>query len=117
MQRLRSPYNPIHIPLGLTLWSLWFVALYGGLSVGCALLPPPAEQGAWTWLNAALGLATLLTVALLLWLGWLFQRAARRASAEPAQRFVAHVSAGVHLIAAIATLFIALPILGLPPCV
>lgn len=116
MQRLRSPYNPIHIPLGLTLWSLWFVLLYGGLSVGCALLPPPLEQGAWTWLNAALGLAALLTTALLLWLARLFQHAARRAPDEPAQRFVAHVSAGVHLIAAIATLFIALPIVSLPPC-
>jgi len=117
MQSLRSPYNPIHIPLGLTLWSLCFVALYGGLSVGCALLPPPAEQGPWTWLNAVLGLVALLTVAALLGLAWLFQRAARRAREAPAQRFVARVTAGIHVIAAIATLFVSLPVVSLPPCV
>ncbi|MGE8498630.1 MAG: hypothetical protein ACN6O6_14065 [Pseudomonas sp.] len=117
MQRLRSPYNPIHIPLGLIIWSLYFIALYGGLSVGCSLVPPPTEQGAWTWLNAVLGLTALLTVALLLWLARLFQQAARRVPEEPAPRFVAHLCAGVHLIAAIATLFIALPIVSLPPCV
>ena len=45
MQPLRSPYNPIHIPLGLVLWSVWFVALYGGLSVDPAAAPAPeAEQ-------------------------------------------------------------------------
>jgi hypothetical protein len=117
MQPLRSPYNPIHIPLGLVIWSLFFVALYGGLSVGCSLVPPHTEQGPWNWLNAALGLAAMLTVSLLLGLAWLFQRAARRAPGQPTQRFVAHLSAGVHLIAAIATLFIALPVVSLPPCV
>ncbi|WP_211166001.1 class I SAM-dependent methyltransferase, partial [Azoarcus sp. TTM-91] len=28
---MRPPaFHPAQIPLGLTLWSLWFVALYGG---------------------------------------------------------------------------------------
>ena len=117
MQSLRSPYNPIHIALGLVLWSLGFVLLYGGLSVGCALAPPPAEQGPWTWLNALLGLGALLGVALLLWLARLFQQAARRAPEQPAARFVARLAACTHLVGAIATLVVALPSLSLPPCV
>ena len=25
-----SPYHPIQIPIGLIIWSLWFIAMYGG---------------------------------------------------------------------------------------
>ncbi|UTH34377.1 hypothetical protein NLY39_11755 [Pseudomonas sp. KHPS1] len=116
MQPLASPYNPIHIPLGLVLWSLWFVAVYGGLSVGCALAPPAPEQGQWTWLNALLALFSLLTFMVLLWLARRFQLAARRADEQPAGRFVARLTASVHLVGALGTLFVALPILSLPPC-
>lgn len=41
MQSQRSVYNPIHIASGLSIWSLWFVALYGGQGVGCSVAPPP----------------------------------------------------------------------------
>ncbi|ALN19294.1 hypothetical protein [Ectopseudomonas mendocina] len=116
MQPLRSPYNPVHIPLGLVLWSIWFVVIYGGLSVGCSLLPPPPAQGQWTWLNASLGMLSVLTVVALLGLARLFQRAARRDSATQSERFVARLAAGVNLIGAIATVFVALPTLSLPPC-
>lgn len=116
MQQLRSPYNPIHVPLGLVLWSVWFVALYGGLSVGCSLLPPDPAQGQWTWLNALLAMFSLVTVVLLLALARLFQHAARSECEGQSARFVARLAAGVNLIGAIATVFVALPILSLPPC-
>lgn len=116
MQPLLSPYNPIHIPLGLVLWSIWFVVIYGGLSVGCSLLPPPPTQGQWTWLNASLGMLSVLTVVAQLGLARLFQRAARRDRATQSERFVARLAAGVNLIGAIATVFVALPTLSLPPC-
>lgn len=116
MQPLRSPYSPIHIPLGLVLWSIWFVALYGGLSVGCALAPPDPAQGQWTWLNALLALFSLFTMSALLGLTWLFQRAARDERAGQSARFVARLAAGVNLVGAIATVFVALPTLSLPPC-
>ncbi|WP_061239392.1 hypothetical protein [Ectopseudomonas composti] len=117
MQPLSSPYNPIHIGLGLVLWSLWFVVLYGGLSIGCALAPPDPAQGQWTWLNALLALFSLVTVIALLGLAWLFRRAARRARESLSARFVARLAAGVNLIGAIATVFVALPTLSLPPCI
>ncbi|MGG2399934.1 hypothetical protein ACJRW5_23610 [Pseudomonas sp. SH1-B] len=117
MQPLRSPYNPIHIPLGLVLWSVWFIAAYGGLSVACAWAPPDPAQGPWTLLNLLLALLSVLTVAALLGLAWLFRGAARRAQATCAPGFVAWLAAAVHLIGAVATVFVALPILSLPPCI
>lgn len=116
MQSLRSFYNPAHLVSGLSIWSLWFVALYGGQGVGCSVAPPPLEDGPWTWLNLALGLLSLLAAGILLGLAYLFHRATGRANLSERERFVASVSAAGHLIAAIAVVFIALPILALPPC-
>jgi len=51
-----SPWSPIGsrctCSIGLSLWSLWFVVLYGGLSVGCDLRPPDSGAGRVTWINA-----------------------------------------------------------------
>ena len=70
MQRLRSFYHPAHLVTGLSIWSLWFVALYGGQGVGCSVAPPALEDGPWTWLNLALGLLSLLATVVLLWLAY-----------------------------------------------
>lgn len=111
MSRLRV--HPLHSILGLVIWSLWFVALYGAQGLGCALAPPAPEDGAATWLNALLGGFTLLTVLLLLGLA-LFSW--RSAAANSSQRFLLRLAAGVHLVGAAATAFIGLTLLGLPPC-
>jgi hypothetical protein len=116
MKGLRSPYHPGHIPLGLVLWSLWFVALYSGLSVACALVPPAPQQGPWNWLNALLGASALLTTAALTALAIWSWRAGKRVRQQPRERFVARLSAGTYGVAAVSTLVIALPILSLPPC-
>ncbi|APX92080.1 hypothetical protein BWR19_03515 [Halomonas sp. 1513] len=106
--------HPLHLVIGLTLWSLWFVAIYGGLSVACAVAPPAAEQGALTAINVALGLLTVATTALLGWLAWACLEAARDELGRP--RFVAAVSAGLYLFSAVATLFVGIPVIGVPPC-
>ncbi|KHL68329.1 MULTISPECIES: hypothetical protein [Pseudomonas] len=111
MSRLRE--HPLHSILGLVIWSLWFVALYAGQGLGCALAPPAPADGAATWLNAVLGVFTGLTVLLLLGLA-LFSW--RSAAAGSPQRFVLRLAAGVHLVGAAATVFIGLTLLGLPPC-
>ena len=116
MQSLRSVYNPIHIITGLSIWAVWFIALYGGQGVGCSVAPPLLEDGPWTWLNLALAALSLLTTILLLALTRLFQRASQHPGCSDRERFVASVSAGGNLIAAIAVVFIALPIMALPPC-
>lgn len=112
--RLR-PSHPLHLVVGLILWSLWFVVLYGGLSVACAVSPPSAEQGALTAINIGLGLFTLAVTALLAWLGWLCLRAARVGQGRP--RFFAGMSAGMYAVSVVATLFTGVPLIAMPPCV
>jgi hypothetical protein len=34
--------HPLQLVPGLIIWALWFIAIYGGLSVACALAPPNA---------------------------------------------------------------------------
>ena len=116
MRHLRSPYHPIHNPLCFIICSLWFVALYGGLSVACEVAPPPVEAAQWTWLNALLLVATLAVVTLLVALTFGFWRASERARQRPKERFVAWIAAAVNATAVLACLFIALPILSMPPC-
>lgn len=118
-------HHPLQIPLGLAVWLLWFGAAYGGLSLGCALAPPAVGQGPWNWLNAALGVSAAAVALLLFWLAGRCWQAARRAEAgagagasrESGERFVARVSAAVHFISALATLFMAYPLARLAPCV
>lgn len=113
-----SPFHPMQIPLGLVVWSLWFVALYAGLAVACELAPWAPGQGAPLALNVGFGLLTLATAALLALSASACLRALHREPERPPrERFVARVGAAVHLIALAATLFIGVPLLGLPPCV
>ncbi|QIB65797.1 hypothetical protein [Kineobactrum salinum] len=114
---MMSPYHPLQLVLGLMVWSVWFVFLYGGLSVACQFAAPDPVRGAFTWINVlGLGLA-LLVAAVLLVAAWRCGRASRAPEAGPAAgRFIASVAAAVYALAALATLGIALPALMLPPC-
>lgn len=115
---MRTPLHPLHLVFGLVLWSVWFVAMYGGLSVACAVAPPAGAAGALTWLNGVLLLLTLLTVILMLYRAWRCTQAAGAANAAQGRaRFLPRVSAMVYLAAAGATLAIGLPVLVLPPCI
>lgn len=112
-----APSHPLQIALGLIVWSVWFVALYGGLSVGCALAPPDADLGARTWLNGLLAALTAITFAWLVWQVRRCWRAARPGMDDaPNRRFITTLSAGIYAVAAVSTLVIGIPILGLPPC-
>lgn len=119
-----SPHSAWQLAAGFTVWSLWFVAVYGGLSVGCATAPPGAARGPFTGLNLALLVLTLATVIVLLGAAWICLQAWRSAQA-PSQRgtegavrrrFMAGLAALLHLSAALATVFVGLPLLWLPPC-
>ena len=114
LRRWLAPSHPAQLLLGLTLWSLWFVAIYAGLSVACALSPPVAEQGALTAINGGIALLTLATLALLAWLAWRGLCAGRQAAGGG--RFIALVGAGLHVYAAAGVAFVAWPLVALPPC-
>ena len=113
MERLNFTH-PIHLIVGLTLWSVWFVAVYSGLSVACAVTPPPPEAGALTLLNVGLGGFTLVCAAGLVLLGWGSCRTAKQHQGR--QRFHAVVSGWLYLFSAIGVAFAGLPIIGVPPC-
>ena len=113
-----SALHPMQIILGLIIWSVWFAGIYGAHGVACAVNPPDPQLGIVNWLNASFGVGTLAVVALLLWLAhraWKLSRPPHRL--DERQLFVARVAAGIHLIAALSTLFIGLQLAFLPPCV
>lgn len=111
-----SPHHCAHLILGLIIWSIWFVVLYGGLSVACQLAPPEPAENAGNWLNSLLGLSTLAVVAALLWAAWhLWRRHADHS--EAVRRHICLTSAALYLISAFATLALAVPMLFLPPCI
>jgi hypothetical protein len=115
MKQLLRLTHPIHLVSGLTIWGIWFVAIYAGLSVACSVAPPEPERDMLTGINLGVGLATLGTTALLAWLAWASVTAGRKAERRR-ERFFAYVSTGVFLFSAAGTLFVGYPVTFLPPC-
>lgn len=117
MRRMPA-HHPLQLVFGLSAWATWFVIVYGSVSVACALAPPLPGHGAWNIVNGTLLLFTLATLALLLRLAWRCRHALRTAPMPPdgARRFIAALGAALYATAAVATAFVALPLLVLPPC-
>ncbi|WP_119154679.1 hypothetical protein [Caldimonas tepidiphila] len=118
MRRVPVPSHPAHLVLGLLVWSVWFVVVYGGVTVGCVLLEPDPALGARTPVNlllAALSAGVALALGLAAWLCW---KAARGPLAGGPRRelFIARTSAALYLISAASTAFVGWPLLILPPC-
>lgn len=112
-----NPQHPMQLALGLTVWSIWFVVLYGGLSVVCAFAPPAPELGPWTLLNGSLLALTAATTALLGWWAWRCWQASVHTEPGSNARLITRVAGGCHLLAAVATLMIGLPAAVLPACI
>ncbi|SNY43925.1 hypothetical protein SAMN06297280_0668 [Arsukibacterium tuosuense] len=116
-----DPGHPAQLVVGLIIWSIWFIAMYAGLSVVCQLAPPATLHSPFTWLNGGLFGLTLLVVALLLLLAWrcgrycLLQRRAKHQDAG-VKHFTGYVSTVLYLAAAVATLAGGLPVLVFSPC-
>ncbi|PFG53404.1 hypothetical protein ATG98_2511 [Marinobacter sp. LV10R520-4] len=115
-----SPFHPVNLVLGLIIWALWFVLLYGGLSVACAFAPPDAEAGAWTWVNAASLILAFIVAGYLLACAygcWKASSPPHIAGAEAVNPFISKISASVYLVSAFASLMLTMPGVFLPPCV
>lgn len=113
MQRLQLTH-PLHFVIGLTLWCIWFVTVYGGHAVACAVVPPASEQGVFTLVNALLLVVSLVAIAILAALTLGCYRMAKHHQGR--RRFNARVSAGLYLFSTLGVVFAAMPILGIPPC-
>ncbi|MFN3579688.1 MAG: hypothetical protein ACK4VV_04365 [Pseudomonas sp.] len=113
-----SPWHPLQLFLGLIIWCLWFVVLYGGLSVGCEFAAPDVARGALTWINASSLVLAVLLALLLLWCARRCWRAAPEADqGASSRRFVSRIAAAVYLISACATVAVALPAVIFAPCI
>jgi hypothetical protein len=113
-----SPYHPLQLALGLTIWITWFALMYGALGIACEVAPPPIEQGSFTWINVALLLTTLAITGLLFYWAHQCWRAAHAVNQpkDPSRTFIANLGASINLVGAIATLSLGLMVLLLPPC-
>ncbi len=110
--------NAVHLFLGLTVWAVWFVAAYGGLSLACMASAPPRDAGVFNGINVGLATLTVGAAAWLLMAGRALRRALARLPAEAPsrERFLGSVSSCLYFVAAVATLFVGLPVLVLSPC-
>lgn len=131
-----SPFHPMQLALGFIIWSVYFVAIYAGLSIGCAFDPPPSSQGVINWLNGSLLILTLVVGCGLLWQARRCWRARDDHPQPPREQevhapensarlgprlgqsrsLIVHVALGVNLIGGLATLAIGAPLLVLMPC-
>lgn len=131
MARPLSGFALLHAVAGLGVWSLCFVVLYGGLTVGCWSPYAQHTLGPFNGVSVALVLAWGAHAALL---GVMLVRAWRRArgtaamkgpglpAAEPAwsgdgDRFVRWLTVVLHGMSLVALVPLAAPLLVLQPCV
>jgi len=112
------PNHPLHLVIGFTIWSLWFIVIYSGLSLSCMAVHDPALRGPFSGINWGLFIFTLLTTLFLLWLAYL----CRPRDSGPSEvvpelpKFIRWMASAAYLCAAVATLAVGLPALVLPPC-
>lgn len=112
--------HPVHLVLGLVIWSVWFVVVYTGFSLGCQLLSPADEQGPFNAVTAATLAGGVLVALVLLWAARGCWQAARSSSEQDTdnepQAAVASVAAGLYLLSAFSALAIVLPGVAMVPC-
>jgi hypothetical protein len=101
--------HPLHLVIGLTIWSAFFIAAYGGLSVYCSAATETDVGGLKNPLNLGLlALTAGTSVVLGILANWCWRSA---------KKFPGKVSAGVYIAAVIATIGVGMPIIFLPPCI
>lgn len=108
-KHLPSADHPAHLVLGLVIWSVWFVAIYAGLSVYCSRAADTSAAGIFNMLNMGLLIFTGITcIKLTLLAIWCWRRG---------QGLIGTVSTYLYAASILATLAIAGPIFFLPPCI
>lgn len=111
---------PLHLMLGLVIWAVWFVLLYGGLSLACEFAPPAAEEGARTWVNLLMVALAIPVTAGLFYASYRCARVGLEAApgmTSSTRAFIRKISVSVYLVSAAGALALAIPGLVLPPCV
>lgn len=106
--------HPLHLAIGLTVWFVYFIIVYGGMSVGCEISEARNSTHPFNIIN---GFVLLVTMAFTIPLAWLAWKCHRATPNKPTQgRFVLRLSAVLYAISALATLLVGLPGVIYPPC-
>lgn len=106
--------HPVHLILGLTIWAVFFVVVYGGMSVGCEL---SAARDSSTPFNVINGFVLAVTVVFTVPLAWLAWQCHKATPAAPHnRRFLARMSTILYAVSALATFLVGLPGVIYPPC-
>lgn len=125
--RVSGPRTYRHLPgmvSGLVVWAVWFVAVYGLAGLGCERGWNEHGVPGGNLLSAALLGTTVVALTIIGWCarrgysGWRSGRE-RRAHGQEARhrvRFMGFVMFALSLVAAVATVMVAIPILMLDPC-
>lgn len=101
--------HPLHLVIGLTIWSVFFIAAYSGLSVYCSAAQETDAGGLKNPLNLGLLALTAATCVVLgILANWCWRSA---------KKFPGKVSAGVYIAAVIATIGVGMPVIFLPACI
>lgn len=106
--------HPIHLAAGLSVWFIYFIIVYGGMSVGCSFSEASALQHPWTWINAFVIGVTAVFTSGLAWAAWKCHRVTPRGPNQP--RFLLRMAAVLYAVSALATLLVGLPAILYPPC-
>lgn len=115
--------HPLNLVAGLVIWSIWFIAVYGGLSVACAVGAPDLGGAAPRGVIVGLAALTLAVIGVLCACALASRRAVTAATTAPTRegaeirRFFATAGMALHVVAAVATAFTGLPLLAVPSCV
>lgn len=115
MMRAWQPTHPMQLAWGLLLWSLWFVVIYATQALSCVSSPADG-QSALTGVNTGLLLLSAALTATLAAMMWRCLRASRQQGLPSTARFIALTAGALHGTAALSTVFVALPLWSLPPC-
>ena len=112
----------VMVVAAMIVWVAWFVLAYALTGVGCRAGWNHAGSGGLNLLTVLLVLSAVLALALIGWCGWRGHviwrgaAAARGQDATQRTRFIGMATALLAGIAAIGTVFTAIPMLMLDPC-
>lgn len=116
---VQSNWRLLRVSAGLFVWCSAFVALYAGYSLGCQRIELSENAGLANPVTlglVAVALVHLLLLAGLLWRHWRRPMTAVDGESERSRRSHHWVEGFVLWLSLAGTLFIAFPILMVPPC-
>ena len=112
---MKLRFSPLYSLTGPLIWCIWFVALYGGLSVLCAGAAEGGVPGPGS-INVVLALLTLVAVLTLLFMAWRSWQDLRQFREAGDSRLYLWLALAGQLVSALAVFAVGLPVVYLPPC-